>query len=233
MDVILEIYKEKIKNLQVSSAIYETLQLAIIKNILPPNYRIKEEEFAQLFHVSRTPVRAALNILRNRGLVVSDSKNGYVIKGYTTNEANNIVRYTHVLRKEAAYLTAQYASLAQIAILEQSLLTEEKIKDLQDHKNDVYIAFQEFNLLIAKFCNNKYIYSESKRMHEKLLTIHFFYTDEMKYEHPVESFIDECRNVFEAIANHDSKRASEATEIYDMQIFNVTRHMYNLRQDYE
>ena len=233
MDAIIPLFKEKNKTMHVPSAVSETLSEAVIKNMLPKNYRIKEEELAKMFNVSRTPVREALNALMKRGLIVSDSKNGYTIKEFSTNEANNIIRYTHVLRRESASLAARYATQGQIAILENSTLTNEKLELLKDCIDAQYTAFQKFNLLVAKYSNNKYIYSESLRLHEKLLLIHYFYTEDVKYDHPMTDFAEESIKVFEAISNHDPKAAREAVEKYDDHIYRVTRHMYNLCRDYE
>ncbi len=235
MENIINAYRANIKKLPVSAAVYETMRTAIIFNKLPFNYRIKEEEFAKLLHVSRTPVREAINILMNRGLIVSDMKNGFVVKGFTTNEANDIAKYASTLRREAAGLTARAATTEQIIILEKNMITNEKIQQLKPvgEHDELYQIFQRFNLLVAKFSNNKYLYFESERMQEKLLLMHYYYPEEIKNDHPVEKFAIQNMKVFEAIMMHDSAKARRAIEEYDVQIYNVTRHMYNLRKDYK
>lgn len=56
--------------------IYEIIKAGIISLEFPPGYHLRENELADRFNVSRTPVRAALQKLESDGLLYTKPKSG-------------------------------------------------------------------------------------------------------------------------------------------------------------
>ena len=70
---LLEISKKLGEKKQVSDMVYCTFKEAIATGILTPGFRLKEEELANWFQISRTPVREAIKKLEMEGLTTIDS----------------------------------------------------------------------------------------------------------------------------------------------------------------
>lgn len=63
------------KNQKVSSdRIYEFIIKSIKEGKLKPNDRIKEQDIALQTGLSRTPIREALGLLQNDGILIQDGK---------------------------------------------------------------------------------------------------------------------------------------------------------------
>ena len=60
--------------------IYTQLKNAIINGDIAPDERIVETKYADIFRVSRTPVREAIRMLEREGLVVYEPRKGAVAR---------------------------------------------------------------------------------------------------------------------------------------------------------
>jgi DNA-binding GntR family transcriptional regulator len=70
--------KEKVSSL--STEIFSTLKERIIHWEYPPAHRFTEEELCDEFGVSRSPVREALQMLVENGLVTKEAYRGYTVR---------------------------------------------------------------------------------------------------------------------------------------------------------
>ncbi|MFZ7132537.1 MAG: GntR family transcriptional regulator [Eubacteriales bacterium] len=228
--ILQETYRQYSSSNTLSNAVYETLKLCIIKNILPENHRIKEEEVATILHISRTPVREALNILLRHGLVTLDYKNGYIVHSMNMDECRDIINYVVVLRSESAKIAATSAGNRQLLYLKQKMLSMEKINQYREENNfsGIYIKHQEFHLAISQITNNDYLIKENERINERLLFMHYYYPMEFKKEFNAEIFANSHLKIFNSIENRNPEEAAKAVEKYIV-IENVTRHMYCLK----
>lgn len=233
LQTIAALYKHNASERQIAAAVYDTLLEAIVRNMLPKNYRIKDEAIASLFQTSRTPVREALNILRKRGLIVADTKSGDVVRGYTVNDANDISTYAKVLRSEAASIAAKKITPEKLEEVEKMRLTDEWIAQMKAEKSPtkIYIRYLAFHELIATIADNAYLVQESKLVNEKLLMMHFYYPSVMKDEFTSNRYTFQHRDLIEALRRQDSKAAYDAILRYATH--NVTRHMYIANREFE
>ncbi len=89
----------------------ETVTLAlrdmILKNELASGERIQEIAIAKRLNVSRTPVRLALGVLENEGLVVSEPNRGFSVRTFTLHEILSAVDVRGVLEGLACRLIAE------------------------------------------------------------------------------------------------------------------------------
>jgi DNA-binding GntR family transcriptional regulator len=67
----------------VRELVLERLREAILNRTLKPGDRIVEAELAQVFNVSRTPVREALRVLEAEGLLRRIPRKGLFVRGIT------------------------------------------------------------------------------------------------------------------------------------------------------
>lgn len=82
------------------------IQLGILTSELPVGGRLRQEQLAERFNVSRTPIREALRMLQARGLVVLIPNRGAIVRKPTTKE----IRDAYAIRAELEGLGAELAA---------------------------------------------------------------------------------------------------------------------------
>ncbi len=91
---------------------YEVLRESILKGILKPGERLRQDALAQAIGVSRIPVRSALMQLESDGLITFHPYRGAVVNQLTTDEMREIYELrtlleTHALRKALRAMTPE------------------------------------------------------------------------------------------------------------------------------
>lgn len=106
------------KNQKISSdRIYDFIIKSIKDGKLKPNDRVKEQDLVEQTRLSRTPIREALGLLQNDGILVQDGKNGLIVAGLDLISITKLYEIRELLEGEAAKLTALHVSMAEIEIL--------------------------------------------------------------------------------------------------------------------
>jgi len=82
-----------------SEHICARLSERIMKWEYPPGYRFTEEELGEQFHVSRSPIREALGMLVERGLVDKKARQGYSVRRLDLQEINELYDVRLVLER--------------------------------------------------------------------------------------------------------------------------------------
>jgi DNA-binding GntR family transcriptional regulator len=102
--------------------IYDTLRGAIQGGQLESGARVREQDVARLFGVSRTPVREALQRLQERGLLsVEGGRGGLAVLAIDNRRTLELYAVREILEGAAARFAAENASRRQIALLRQLL----------------------------------------------------------------------------------------------------------------
>lgn len=104
--------------LKMSEFIYENLKEAIINSNIKANQRINENEIADYFKVSRTPVREAILRLEAKGFVKVDSHRKAVVKEVSYKELMEIFQVLGALDRLAISLAVDNLTSKQINRLE-------------------------------------------------------------------------------------------------------------------
>ena len=101
--------------------IYLALRSAIISNQFAPGDSLVEQKLADLYQVSRTPVREALQRLAKDGLVEMIPRRGAFVARFSLEDAVEIFRMREALEGMAARLAATAIPDTEIERLQQSL----------------------------------------------------------------------------------------------------------------
>lgn len=96
--------------------VYETLLERIRSGELKPGTRMREEDFAKLLGVSRTPVRAAFAQLQARGLI-ENTNGGLAVVLLSRPQTMELYSVRAILEGAAARFAAENASPSQVASL--------------------------------------------------------------------------------------------------------------------
>jgi GntR family transcriptional regulator of vanillate catabolism len=90
------------------------LRQLIVAGDLPPGERLVEAALAERIQVSRTPVRYALGILENEGLLARSGNGSYEVKAFTTKQLDDAIMVRGVLEGLAARLVAEHGASREL-----------------------------------------------------------------------------------------------------------------------
>lgn len=103
--------------LSLTEQAHQRIREDIIEGRIRPNVRLVAADLAEQLSISRTPVREALHLLQNEGLV-STTGRGFTVREYTAEEIRYNYEVRAALEAMAARLAAERASRTQIKALE-------------------------------------------------------------------------------------------------------------------
>ncbi len=101
------------------SEIAEYIGQLIIDGTLPPGSKIPERELCDSFQVSRTPIREALKVLANDGLVTLEPNRGAWVSPITVADLEEAFPVMGALEALAGELAAQRITDAELANIER------------------------------------------------------------------------------------------------------------------
>lgn len=198
------------KNQKISSdRIYEYIIEAIREGRLKPNDRIKEQDIAAETGLSRTPIREALGILLNEGILIQEGKSGLMVAGLDLVSITKLYEMRELLEGEAARLTVQYASKTEIEILSNIVEAQKNIAP-----NDI-AALRANNILfhqtIYHYSGNHYLYKIMQNLEKTLLLLGK--STLAKPNRPDEVY-EEHLSIINAIKDKNPQKAAEAAKFH-------------------
>lgn len=96
--------KDEIKHKSVAMMAYDSLKELILKNDLEPGQKIKQEDMAIRLGISRIPLRQALTMLENEGIVVTYPRRGYYVREIKSSEFSEVLDIRGVIESIAINL---------------------------------------------------------------------------------------------------------------------------------
>jgi DNA-binding GntR family transcriptional regulator len=99
---------------------YEAIKEAIIQGKFEPGMRLAEENLAQAFGISRTPIREAIQRLEMDGLV-TPLKRGVAVSSFSKQDIRQIYDLRALLEGYAAREAAVHREIDDICVLRESL----------------------------------------------------------------------------------------------------------------
>ena len=100
-----------------AATVYADLKRDIITCQLRPGQQILEQQLAERYGVSKTPIREALNVLRQEGYVEVVPRRAYVVTPVSVRDVQHIFHVRLLLEPSAAELAAQRVTGEQLAAL--------------------------------------------------------------------------------------------------------------------
>lgn len=165
----------------VTQSVYKHLRRSIIENKLKPNQKINEQEIADIFQISRTPVREAIAQLTAEELVQVDPHHGAVVREITLREVKNILEVLRALDELAVEQAAAKISTQDVKELKN--MNNKMKKASQNGEFDEYLNLNfDFHLKIWSFVPNEFL-----RENLRFCLIQFrrfIYTLDSYFQHP-------------------------------------------------
>jgi DNA-binding GntR family transcriptional regulator len=109
--------RDEFKNQSRSEFAFRALRDAIHEGRLKQGERLREEELARMFGVSRTPVREALGRLQARGLAEVAPPRGLIVAELNSQKIMELYAVREILEGAAARFAAQHASPIEVAAM--------------------------------------------------------------------------------------------------------------------
>lgn len=131
------------------ATIYQALRSDIVSMHRPPGEAIVERQIAELFGVSRTPVREALLRLADDGLVEIFPQSATIVARIPVDDLPEAIIVRTSLESTAVRYAAQRVTRSQVAVLRANLLLQQETEAAGDF-DGFYEADEAFHALIAR-----------------------------------------------------------------------------------
>lgn len=112
--------------------VYAHLKQAILRGDLLPGSRLVESRLAEVFGISRTPVREGIHKLEREHLVRQGPSGGFFVAGLTSEEIQETFGIRAVLESYAARLAAEKHQEKELAPLEAKIRQYQECMDQGD-----------------------------------------------------------------------------------------------------
>lgn len=138
-----------------SESIFSSIKMAIIKGVLKPGQQISQKEIAEVFGVSRIPVREAFAKLESTGFIEKRMNSRYFVQAFSMEEILDLYETRLILEIEGIKLAFPHYTQLDLISLESLL---EKMKFVENSKDYILLNVEFHKLLVGK-CPNKQIVS--------------------------------------------------------------------------
>ena len=133
--------------------VYDAIYAAVIEHRLVPGARLREEELAHAFSVSRTLVRQALHQLAQDGVITLRPNKGAVVPEPTRRDGEHVFDARRVVECEVARRLAGKLGPEQLAALRKLVEAEDRATRSQNKQAAIRLS-GEFHLQLAHMSGN-------------------------------------------------------------------------------
>jgi len=181
-------------------AIRDTLRTRIFEGYYPVGTRLIERDLAAEFGVSRLPVREAVRMLVQEGLLAERSTRGAIVADLTEQQAHHLFDVRSALEVLASRLAAQRATPADIATLRDLIDTAARALARGDIAA-AHRANSELHDEITSIAGNPFLRTALEPLQGRM---HWLF----RHVSDMAELVDEHRALVEAIASGDPGRAA-------------------------
>lgn len=146
--------KAKRGTADVDLRIYKAVFGAVMSQRLPPGTRLGEAEFCELYQVSRTTVRKALQRLAHDHIIELRPNRGAVVASPSTDEAREIFAARCAIEREIVPLVVRNATPESLRRLRGAIDAERQALHAGDRTNWIRLG-GEFHILLGELAGNR------------------------------------------------------------------------------
>lgn len=187
--------------------ITESITGAIVERRLMPGTRLVEQQIADVFSVSRTIVRQALNQLSRDRLVTLEPARGAFVAMPSIDEARQVFQVRRLVEGGMVRQLAAQVSDAQIAELRMHLKEERQAVVRSDVPGRTRLL-ADFHVVLARLLGNEVLAEMIADLLSRSQLIALMYQSGHSAEHSQAEHVD----IVEALARRDGRAASRLME---------------------
>jgi GntR family transcriptional regulator, rspAB operon transcriptional repressor len=186
--------------------VHAAIRDAIVRAELAPGAKLSENELAERFGVSRTPIREALGRLRDDRLVQVVPQSGTFVARISLQAVSDAQFIREALEVAAIRPAAELAGPEDVALLEENIQSQERVSGTGDH-DAWYLLDDTFHRMLCDLSGHPAVWPVSERAKSHLNRLRRIslslpdYLPEMVVEHRV---------IVEAVGAHDPDAAEKA-----------------------
>ena len=198
--------------LPLRDVVFNTLRKAILRGELKPGERLMEIALANRLGVSRTPVREAIRMLEQEGLVIMIPRKGAQVAQITMKDLNDVLEVRLGLEELAMQFACKRITQEEIGEMKQAL---EEIERLQEAEDVTALAEADvaFHDIIYKATDNKRLNQIINNVREQMYRYRVEY---LKDSRTRGTLLKEHREIYEAVAGRDEERAKACIRYHIM-----------------
>ena len=189
-----------------ATEVYDLLKWDILTCELLPGQMINESDLVRQFEVSKTPIREALKMLTQEGLVRSMPSIGYIVAPIDLDELQEVYDMHKILEAAAVERAIERITDEELDRLEklvgESFILSDKESIIRWFKSNT-----EFHIAIAEASGNHRLVGALRNLLEEMLRPSFLV--ELYSGLNTEVFIADHRRIVEALRRKDAKLAVE------------------------
>lgn len=187
------------------SQIFDRIWLSIAERRLKPGTRLKEEELAEIFDVSRARIRQALATLEREGLVTIQTNRGAFVSEPSVEEARDVFYARRAIEHRVVERLCARINKDHVARL-NAHVAEEREADRLGNRTDIIRLSGGFHLLLAELAGSSFLYGVLKDLISRTSLITAVY----RSRHMHNCGPDEHQAIVELIARADCAAAIKA-----------------------
>ena len=202
--------------------VYRVLKGAIIKGFLEPGTKLLENKIAEKMHVSRTPVREAMQKLLAEGFVKTTPNQTMVVTEVSPEDVKEVLQIRGVLEGLAARIVAKKINGQEIDELEK-IITQMSLHITKKDLVSYCKVDDEFHNLVLNICGNKWIIQIRDNLGN---FIYRFRIKSLSVPGRLKHSLEEHQAIMEALKKHDSAEADRLSQIHmENTVINILKNV--------
>ena len=190
-----------------SARIVESVTAAIIERRLMPGTKLSEQKIADIFHVSRTLVRQALNQLSRDRLVTLEPARGAFVAQPSVEEARQVFEVRRMIESQMARQLCAMVTDAQVAQLRAHLAHEADAVHRVDVAGRTRLL-ADFHVVLARQLGNEVLAQMLADLLARCSLIALMYQSAHSAEHSAAEHVA----IVDAIERRDARAAARLME---------------------
>ena len=189
-----------------------TIRRAILSGKFTHGQQLTESRISEGFHISRAPVREALQQLMSQGLVVHHPNRGYFLKKFSARDIEDMSLMRIAIEKFAVQLAIERASDEEIDALGKIVGEMEAFSETAPHDDmAAYEADHRFHDWLCQIAHHDMLRTIWKMMHDQIAVALNSLVN--AYEWPGDAaFAHSHREIVNALRSRDIVAAQKAIE---------------------
>jgi DNA-binding GntR family transcriptional regulator len=191
----------------VTDGIVESITTAIVERRLMPGTRLVEQQIADVFEVSRTVVRQALNQLSRDRLVTLEPARGAFVATPSIDEARQVFQVRRLIEGGMVRQLAAQITDRQVEQLRLHLRDERQAVSRVDVSGRTRLL-ADFHVVLARLLGNEVLAELIADLLSRSQLIALMYQSSHSAEHSQEEHVD----IVDALARRDGRAAAKLME---------------------